>query len=408
MVGYQQIKNVIVITRANYPIGSWSNRVRLIAKGFLESGVNCKVLVTFPWPTHENIKSAENFVEFLTPPRIKSENIFSIVRQLFSLVTLIKTLYKIKEKADFILLTGDRFLDAYVVSHYCRKNDIKLYLDIVDEVGRAYDIGNKTIYAKLAIWNRNRFNNLLPRIDKIFVLSSYLEQKYTKLMKNDGHVFRSTPTFINEELSKQQMKDYSISTVMPGVCKSEAITIAYAGSCERTNGLFFFLDVLHDIIIEKAYNIKVFFLFHIGDIDVVRNHVRMLELENIISINHGVHPKYIPSLYDLSDILLLPEHGIEVANAGFPGKAGELLISGKAIITTNFSDLTTYFHNDINCMMAEIGDRATYKRNLIKLIVDPQKRKELGINAKKTGREYFDYISGSKIYLGNQALSEDK
>jgi len=220
-------------------------------------------------------------------------------------------------------------------------------LDIVDEVGRSFDKDNKTFYAKLAIWNRNRFNKLLPKIDKIFVLSSFLEKKYKKLVTNKTKIVRSSPTFINEELFKQQKEDYSISTILPNVCKQDSITISYAGSCARTNGLFFFLDVLHEVLKEKAFKIKVFFLFHVGDIEAVKSYVRKLGMESVVVINSGVHPKYIPSLYDLSDILLLPEHGSIVANAGFPGKTGEYLISGKVILATNFSDLTTYLDSGL-------------------------------------------------------------
>ncbi len=60
MVGYKQVKNVLTITRANYPIGSWSNRVRKLAKGIISNGIKCEVLVTYPWPTKDNIKSSEN------------------------------------------------------------------------------------------------------------------------------------------------------------------------------------------------------------------------------------------------------------------------------------------------------------------------------------------------------------
>ena len=123
------------------------------------------------------------------------------------------------------------------------------------------------------------------------------------------------------------------------------------------------------------------------------------DIINYVSIYHGIPHNYIPSLYDSSDILVLPEQGNVVANAGFPGKVGEYLISGKAIISTNFSDLSFYLINDYNCMISGIGDHLTYIKNLKTLIYDKEKRINLGNNAIKTGLKYFNYSDAVKIYL---------
>jgi glycosyltransferase involved in cell wall biosynthesis len=399
MVGNTQVNKVIIITRANYPIGSWSNRVRKIANGIIKNNVQCEVLVTYPWPKLKNIEDSEEFVNYITKPRKKSESITSIFHQLYSLHKLRLHLNKMENKPDIIILTGDRYLDTHIVSDYCLKNNVKLYLDIVDEVGRAFDKSKKTIYSRLAIWNRKRFNNLLHRIDRIYVLSSQLERKYISLTQNKEKVIRSTPTFIDEENFNNLAKNFDIGTVYPEVNKTAKVIIAYAGSCARTNGLFFFLNALSRIENIKSLGVKVFFVFHIGNIDNVRDYVSNLGLNEIVKIFGETNPQYIPSFYSKADILVLPEHGKEVANAGFPGKTGEYLVSGKSILSTDFSDLADYLVNRYNCMLSEIGDINTYVGNLKELISDKELREKLGKNAKDTARSNFDYRKASLKYL---------
>lgn len=394
------MRNVLIVTRANYPIGSWSNRVRLLAKGFMASGLNCKVLSTFPWATKDNVANSEGFVEFITKPREKKENLISVVQQLQNLKLLKNRLDEIEVKPDIILLTGDRFLDTYVVSNYCSKNGIKLYLDIVDEVGRAYDSGKKTLYSRLAILNRKGFNLLLKRIDKIFVLSSVLEEKYIKLTGDRNKVKRSSPTIVDQKGFNELAENFSISDELIDLEKnSNKITLTYAGSCVRTNGIFFFLKAVQEVKKLTSLPFRVVFVFHIGNVTKVRDYIEELKIEDLVEIYNGVHPRYIPSLYKESNILVLPEHGFDVANAGFPGKTGEYLISGKAIIATKFSDLSTYLKNGKNAMISEIGDLETYKTNLLQLIENDKLRMSLGQNAKTTGIRYFDFLQAAQIYL---------
>lgn len=173
------IKKGLIVSRANYPIGSWSNRIRMIAKGLIENGFNIKIIITHPWPTAENIEKSDLFVEFITKPHKKTENILSVFSQLKSLYLLNKKL-QIHKDVDFLILTGDRFLDGWIVMRFCKKNSIKFYADVVDEIGRKFDTNKWNIYSQLAILNRSLFNLILKDIDRFYVLSSYLYTKFKK------------------------------------------------------------------------------------------------------------------------------------------------------------------------------------------------------------------------------------
>jgi len=388
----------LIITRANYPSSSWGNRVRMIAKGLIKNGVKVEVLVTHPWPRKENIDISEDFVKYLSPVQEKKENLFSILKQIKTLFVLKKTLEEYKN-VDKILLTGDRWLDSFFISKFCKKHKIEFLVEVVDEVGRQFDKKKNTIYSILAIINRKLFNSNLTKIDKLFVLSSFLENKYKKIMPSNK-VIRSSPTLINKEDYLYKLKNFQYFKNEELSLTKNDILISYVGSCERPNGIFFFLDAIaYEILINKYTNIKILFVFHLGNIKTIEQHISKLAISKNIIIIPGINPYYIPSIYERSDILILPEQGDVIANAGFPGKVGEYLISGRAIISTNFSDLNNYLINDYNCLLSEIGDVNTYQKNLETLINDKDKRIKLGENAKITGQKYFNYINAAKIYL---------
>ena len=388
----------LIITRANYPSSSWGNRVRMIAKGLIENGVKVEVLVTHPWPSKENIDISEGFVKYLTSTGEKKESIFSILKQLKTLFLLRKKLNNYKN-IDKVLLTGDRWLDSFIVSRFCKKHKIEFLVEVVDEIGRQFDKKKNTVYSTLAILNRKLFNSSLNKIDKLFVLSSYLENKYKSFLP-ENKIIRSSPTFVNKTDFQFKLSNYNYFEKNNLQIIKNDILITYAGSCERPNGLFFFLKAVCNLILNKKHSdIKIFFIFHIGNIEIIKEQINKLGITNNVIIVPGIDPNFIPSVYNKSDILILPEQGDVVANAGFPGKVGEYLISGKAIITTNFSDLSYYLKNNYNCMMSEISDIESYQHNLEILINNKEKRTDLGANAQITGIKNFDYIEAVKIYI---------
>jgi len=372
----------------------------MITKGLLYHKIKIEVFVTAPWPTHENIKNSEEFITYLTTPNDKKESIFSIFKQLQTLYQLHKKLIK-RNNIDFIILTDDRFLESFIVGRICKKRNIKLFVDIVDENGRKFDNSKKGMYSYLAMLNREMFNNTLSNYNKIFVISSYLKAKYKNLLNDDSDnkVLLSPPTFIDEEMFNKNIVEYDIEEEFELNIDKDDVVLCYAGSCDRPNGIIFFLDVISEIIIETKSKIKIIFVFHIGDVEKVRDYIGKKLLTNNVIILENISPKFIPSLYKRSDILVLPEQGNVIANAGFPGKTGEYLISGKAIISTKFSDLGLYLKDKYNCMISEIGNYNVYKENLTELISDSELRRKIGKNARKTGLKYFDYKNAVEVYL---------
>ncbi|MBI9035785.1 MAG: glycosyltransferase family 4 protein, partial [Bacteroidales bacterium] len=153
-----------------------------------------------------------------------------------------------------------------------------------------------------------------------------------------------------------------------------------------------FLDAAAQL--KDELDFEIIFVFFKGDVKAIKDYAIQLGIGDRLHIFENVNYPYIPAIYNKSDILVLPEMGQVVANAGFPGKTSEYLASGKAVISTDFSNLKDVLKNNENVMMSSLGDLDAYVGNLRSLIRDPDLRSRLGVQALKTAIQYFDYKNG--------------
>jgi glycosyltransferase involved in cell wall biosynthesis len=129
-------------------------------------------------------------------------------------------------------------------------------------------------------------------------------------------------------------------------------------------------------------------------VNEIKEYSEKLGIDKQVHIFEDVPFQYIPAIYKKSDVLILPEMGKEVANAGFPGKTSEYLAAGKAIIATDFSNIKDVLKHEKNVMISPVGDVPLYSENFVRLITDSSLRDYLGRNAIQTAIEKFDYRKG--------------
>jgi glycosyltransferase involved in cell wall biosynthesis len=300
-----------------------------------------------------------------------------------------------------VLFAGGSFVVCYLIVRYCKKKKIKCLIDVVDEISKLDSEDKLTILDRIAIFNKKLFEKfILPRIDAVFVISSYLEKKYKKAY-NQLPIKRSVPSLIDfNNFKKNESIDIS-GIKMDGleILYSEKIKFAYAGSVVRTNGIRFFLECAAQLKNEHKFEFLVLFFIVIGNPEKITSICRELDIESNVAIFPCVLHRYLPAIYKHADILFLPEHGDVVANAGFPGKTAELLASGKPVLSTVFSDLTEYLIHEYNAMLANIGDHKKYIENMRRVLIDRKLKETLSKNAIRTAVERFDYKQCVKPFI---------
>jgi len=392
---------ILVISAGTPPIGSWHQRIKMFNFGFREFGHDFFHIVPYYAPTPEAIASSPNYVKYcLKSRKHKKGRLSKVFTSVYGTFKAVHYLYTLKN-VSFVIVPGMNFLQGALVFITSKLIGIPYYAEIADENGYL-DKDKLTLADYLAKYNQILYERLiLKRADKLFVFSSYLEQKYVMNLGTKVNIIRTVPSMIDLDFFDKD-NNHDINDInQSGIeyLDSECIKFVYAGACNRTNGIFFFLDSLVRVVQKKPFDYKVFFFFVYGDVEKVTNYCQFLGISQNVHVFKPVLPHFIPTIYSKADILVLPEHGDIIANAGFPGKTAELLASGKAIIATDFSDLAYYLKNKSNAMISKIGDRVAYERSLFELMENENLRSEIGRNARATAKMYFDCKNAIKKYL---------
>jgi glycosyltransferase involved in cell wall biosynthesis len=396
--------NGIIIYNGTYPSGSWPQRVRLTSRGLKYYGIETKILISFWPPLVEEKKESDDNVIFLWKPVLnKTYEHNKFLYLFYYLFGILKGYFFLRKQKnlDFIIFAQGSFLECFLIKNYCKRNNIKFIIDLVDENAKKYE-KKSSIKDIIGVINRDLYEKvILKKCDYLFVISSYLYEKYKRLYPN-LEIIRSTPSLIDLDEFNERKK-INLENVLVDkyeYLKSKKNKFLYAGSCARPNGIFFFIENL--IELNKRLDFDYFLIFFIseGNIKILEDKLNELNLIDKYFIQNAVPQKFIPAIYEnLADYLILPEHGLITANAGFPSKTAELLAAGKPIIATKFSDLAEYLINEKNALISELGNKKDYQKNLEKVLFDKKLCEQISINAIKTAEEFFDYKKGIRKFV---------
>jgi len=390
----------IIITGGEFPQGSSARRARIFKRALTFHGLQTEILIGFPRMSNKDYEFLElDEIAVIKPidkfqlPEQKTKRF--IFRTLFDKIFVGYKIrkYILNKPPKFIITNPDLFTNIFIQG-ICKKKRIILIIERLDENRRQF-VENKTLIDYLGIIYENFSDNILnQRNVLLFVISKYLEEKYRKkfpLIK----IERTPPSMIDITEFDKYSHNSIENQLTPDIYKnlnSKKVKFCFAGSCVFINGLIFTLECLAEIK-SRGLDFIYFLVFHKGYSSQIQNIIIELGLGNNTFIINGLYPNYIPAFYKQMDVLVLPEMGSEVADAGFPGKTSEYLASGKSIISTKFSNLDDYLINGQNCLISAIGDKAQYVENLNKLIVDKNLRLFLGRNARITAEKQFRFES---------------
>ena len=396
-------KFIIILSAGKPPIGSWHQRIKMFNLGFKEHNYELIHLVPYYPPTHEAKSISPSYINYcLKPVKNRKRNLLTPLVACIGMVKAVLILLRL-DNIKFILVPGLNFVQGFAALLVAKRKKIPLYAEIADENTHIYREGkSKAFIDFIAKYNQIAYEKyILERADKIYVFSTYLLDKYNRMFPEHKDIQLTVPSLIDIDyfdlLTKNSINGIHQDNIE--LLNSNYPKIVYAGACNRPNGLFFFLDAAAKIKKVNGIKFYIFFFFVYGDVDKVKQYCEELDLNENVFFFMPVESKMIPAIYSKADILLLPEQGNIIANAGFPGKTSELLASGKAILATEFSDLKLYLKNEINAMITPIGDFDQYSSNLLRLLNEPELRKSIGLQARNTAQEYFDAKKGVYKYL---------
>ena len=123
----------------------------------------------------------------------------------------------------------------------------------------------------------------------------------------------------------------------------------------------------------------------------IQKHIVDSQLKDKVVLTGAKSSTEIPSyLAGAKGIIMTPQE--DYPSGGFPTKLGEFLASGKAVITTNVSELPDYLNNK-NAFIFPPGDDALIEKAMLDVIKDEENAKLIGKAGRETAIEHFNIKS---------------
>lgn len=271
---------------------------------------------------------------------------------------------------------------------YAKYKKCKVIFDIVEDnrhanffLGFAGKIRNRTSLFLL---------KMIPHFsDGVIVISSALENWLNSLYNNKIKVF-NIPITVN-------LKNFEISEVRE-MQRKDIITIFYGGSFASKDGLEFLLMAFNQVCLK--YDNLHLVLSGIGQSSDMEKIYEIVKQNNKITYVGFLSSLDYCNVLKSCDICCMTRNNSLYSNAGFPFKLGEFLAAGKAIIATNVGDVPKYLTNGKNALLVPPESSEAISEAMILYIENKDGlRQKLGIEAKKTAKEYFDSTVLSKKLL---------
>jgi len=232
--------------------------------------------------------------------------------------------------------------------------------------------------AKLAFQNRI-LKSISSYCNGVIALSFYLKKHMEDIVKNRVPVFYF-PITVN-------MNNFYSATPV----EKQKIKLFYGGSFGHKDGVLLLLQVFERLATK------------FNNVDLILTgkppKAGMKEVEDFLqntSFKDRIH--YLGYLNDKEyyetmrqcDVFLATRINSEYANAGFPFKLGEMLATGKPVVTTKVGDINKYLTHKVNAMVVEPGSFDEIYNAIEFLILNPESQVKIGLLGKEVAEENFD------------------
>jgi glycosyltransferase involved in cell wall biosynthesis len=290
--------------------------------------------------------------------------------------------------------------EVFMLFNYLKKNSF----DIVHVSGGSRQIKG-IIAAKLAkikvIWELNDtyaplfiriiFYLISPLADSI-VFASNRTQNYYNLKTIKKCFLIQSP--VDTNLYNPNL-DYPIEDFLNSLIQKKKIIIGTVANISPVKGLIFFLEVVKNLI---SYSNKVTFLI-VGSVHNSQKkfYYNLLKIINKMGIKNIY---FLGARSDIRPILkIIDIYLCTSKNESSPLSIWEAMSMEKAIVSTDVGDVSNFITNNESGFVIQEGDEATLTKHLIKLIKEPELRKNLGISARKIAKNNLDLKICTNLHL---------
>jgi len=354
-----------------------TNRFMAYIKAMSEKGVKACVCFFFPDNNRSKVKGQYPNIDFI----YFWEKAFIDIPILnkISLRHYIKKFVSCLNHKDIVYVYS--FPD--LVQALSRRKDIDIFVEITEHPAVSFP-------AYLNGTSQRGFIEVCKRINGIIVISQGLKDYMVSCGCNPEKV-RIVNMFVDTTrfngLSKQTSDPY----------------IAYCGTASNNKDGVDQLVASFSRVVEYHPYYK---LYIIGSIPSNKERfanlelVKSLGLENNVFFTGHIKSEKIPQMLKDASILALARPDNLQAKYGFPTKLGEYLMTANPVVVTNVGDISIFFKDGYNAMIASPNNPQEFSDKILWLIEHPDEAYGIGRRGKDVADNSFNYKIETDKLLG--------
>lgn len=247
-------------------------------------------------------------------------------------------------------------------------------------------IGN-WMQRKKALQRQRIFAKVLTTIDLFAIMTQTLLTYYSKRAKPKAKFIHLPMTVDLTRFSKIEQDNNTYKKPY----------IAYTGTFNNNKDG---VDILLKSFARIASRFKDVHLYLAGfwhyDVEGQKQIIAEAGLSSRVTYVGKLNSDQIPSFIGNAELLVLSRPDSHQAQGGFPTKLGEYLATGHPVCLTKVGEIPNYLEDGISAYLAEPGDVDSFAKAMERVLDNPTKAKQVGINGKKVVETEFNSVLQSE------------
>ncbi len=281
------------------------------------------------------------------------------------------------------------FHPHFIYERYCLHNfagimaakryNIPLFLEVNSPLAYEKEKYEKLTFKKLARFTEK---NIFLQADKIMVVSGVLKGYLLKIGIPEDKIY-VVPNGVN---IKQLNERYSGEKIRSQYSLNGKTVLSFVGFFKKWHNLEMLLEIFNKIK-EKTKNLHLMLIGDGPEQGPLKRYVHNHALQESVTFTGRVNQEEIPKYIAASDVAILPS----ITAYASPLKIFEYMMMGKAIIAPRQENIEEILTDEENALLFDSNDIQELKQAIFRFASNPELRKRLGNNARRTifERSYF-------------------
>ncbi|MES2806227.1 MAG: glycosyltransferase [Bacteroidota bacterium] len=380
---------VLVIYKGGFPSGlAMTKRLQLYVKGLKEVGNDIKIIIPHASDKAGMIRNKEIKGEFeniqyeyLSKTTERSNTFF--LRRLNDLVgylKLLKYLFLEYSTFDIVFLVDVRNTWRIPIYLLCKIRKIKVVYEL-NEHPLVFSSDFKYWFEKKIIFKM---------FDGYIVISENLKHLVEGFKKNKCKILK-VPILTNSV-------NIDDNNFCPNKLSRDYIIHA-GGLSDSKEGIIDLIKALHFVNNNSPIKIDLFFTGNLNDSPdeiKIKSTIEILSLQNNIKFLGYLSDFEVLDYQKNALLALINKPNNLQNNFCFPTKLGEYMVLAKPVIVSKVGEYMNYLKNNYNAIVLEENTPECLGESIIKVLMDKEYYKQIGINGKVTADVNFNYMVQAK------------